>query len=77
MVIYLIKVEKMGDFGFWIFITVVVVLMANGEGSFDKYISDKNFKEVQELKKLKVQDDETIRDLQERLEKAGLDNGIG
>ncbi len=67
----------MNDLGFAIIVIAVIAYYANTDGHFDKFIADENFKKVQELKELRKLDDEVIKDLQDRLKKAGLDNGIG
>lgn len=67
----------MGDFGFWIFMTIVILVGFNREGYFDNLIPSKQMEQIKHLKEMRKLDREVIQDLQDRLEKAGLDNGIG
>lgn len=67
----------MNDAGFWIFLIFILFLYANEKGDFDKFIKDKNYKEVIKLQELRKLDQKVIEDLQERLKKAGLDSSIG
>ncbi len=67
----------MEGFGFWICITVLILLIANNKGEFDKFITDKNFKKVKELEELRKLDNEVIKGLQKRLEDVDLDSSIG
>jgi hypothetical protein len=39
----------MATFGFYLFLSVLVLLYANGKGEFDKFIKDKNYRKVKEL----------------------------
>ena len=67
----------MENIGFALIVIALMAYYTNEEGGFDKFIKDENLKKVIELKELRKQDDKIIKDLQDRLKRAGLDNGIG
>jgi len=67
----------MNELGFWIFMSIALLAHSINEGYFDKLIPSKQMERIKALEENRKQDDEIIQDLQDRLKKAGLDNGIG